>query len=801
VEQKKVKNLKRVFMNFLQLKNSYRVLMNKKGYLLINLIGLGIGIASFLALSLYIYNDLSYNHFNKNISNIYRVREGDMVQTKGLLLPKMLEQIPEIKNGTRIFGWDGFRLSYNETAFPQNIQYVDTGFFSVFSFPFKEGSPATGIHEKYGVVISTDFAKKFFGKESAVGKKLRVKFDNIFLNVNGVVEIPNNSSVKFDIVCSYETGMEISPWIKDVHDWYNTFSETYVVLRDGTKPESIQNKLQNIVHENFVPVGENNTILNLLPFRDYHSKQESNRTLIIILTIIALGILGIAIVNFINLTITSSFSRTKEIGIKKVMGASSGILFRQIMTESLLVSFIALLIGTELMSLILPSFNKLFETHLQVQLSQYKIIIVILVAIWLIVGFTSGLVPSLFWARTKLIQILHGNLFSANTRSSSRNSLVIVQFVIAIILISGTFLIRKQINYMIKKDPKFDKENVIVADLESWQYPDLKLASQKYKFISEELKSSPFVESICFSGNIPGKYDENYNSFYPDGGSDQSVIHLRQANVGRNFFKTYSIKILSGSGFDQQLTSYKDDIVLNESAMKKLGYNEASGQILHASSKTGQKFMIVGEVEDFSYQGAQSEIQPLVHFFQENDDLSNWSYMSVRAKSGSSLKVIDLLKKMWQDREPKSTVKYYFAIDKLNDYYKEYIQINKIIAWFSALAIILSCMGLFALSSYALTRKTKEIGIRRVNGAKILEVMIMLNKNFVKWVVIALVIATPVAWFALHEWLKKFANKTELSWWIFALAGIIALAIALLTVIWQSWSAATRNPVEALRYE
>jgi putative ABC transport system permease protein len=788
-------------MNLLQLKNSYRVLLNKKGYLLINLIGLGIGIASFLVLSLYIYNDLSYNHFNKNLANIYRIREGEMVQTKGLLLPKMLEQIPEIQNGTRIFGWDGFRISYKETAFPQNIQYVDTGFFSVFSFPFIEGSAFTGIHEKYGVVISTEFAKKFFGNEPAIGKKLQVKFDNIFLHVNGVVEIPSNSSVKFDIVSSYETGMEISPWIKEVHDWYNTFSETYVLLRDGTKPESIYSKLHNIVHESFVPVGENKTILNLLPFSDYHATQESNRTLIIILTIIALGILGIAIVNFINLTITSSFSRTREIGIKKVMGASSGMLFRQIMTEALLVSFIALLIGAELMSLILPAFNKLFETHLQVQFSQYKLIIISLLAIWLLVGFASGLIPSLFWARTKLINILHGNLFTANKRSSSRNSLVIVQFVIAIILISGTFLIRKQITYMIQKDPKFDKENVVVVDLDNWQYPDFKLASQKFKFISEELKSNPYVLSLCFSGNIPGSYDQNYNNFYPEGASDQSVINLRQAYVGRNFFKTYNIKILSGSGFDQELISYKDGVVLNESAMKKLGFREATGQILHASSKTGEILKVVGEVEDFSYQGAQNEIQPLVHFFQERDNLTNWRYMSVRAKPGACLKVIDLLKKMWKDTEPKSTVNYFFAIDKINDYYKEYIQINKIIAWFSALAIILSCMGLFALSSYALTRKTKEIGIRKVNGAKILEVMIMLNKDFIKWVVIAFIIATPLAWFALNKWLQNFAYRTELSWWIFGLSGLIAFIIALLTVSMQSWMAATRNPVEALRYE
>ena len=788
-------------MNLLQLKNSFRVLMNKKNYLLLNVIGLGIGIASFLVLSLYIYNDLSYNHFNKNLANTYRVREGDMVWTKGLLLPKMMEQIPEIKNGTRIFTWDGFRVSYKEAAFPQNIQYVDTGFFSVFSFPFKEGSAVTGVHDKYGVVISTEFAEKFFGKEPALGKKLQVKFDNIFLHVNGVVKIPANSSVKFDIVSSYETGIEISPWIKDVHDWYNTFSNTWVVLKDGIKPESIYPKLQNIVHENFIPVGQNNTKLSFLPFRDFHSAQESNQTLIIILTIIALGILGIAIVNFINLTITSSFSRTKEIGIKKVLGATSGILFRQIMTEALLVSFIALLVGTELMSMILPSFNKLFETHLEAGFLQYKLIIPLLFSIWLIVGISSGLIPSLFWAKTKLIQILHGNLFSGNKRSSANNSLVVLQFVIAIILISGTILIRKQINYMIQKDPKFDKENVVVVDLDNWQYPDHKLASQKFKVISEVLKSSPYVESVCFSQNIPGTYNENYNNFYPEGGNVQSVINLRQAYVGRNYFKTYGIKILSGNGFDDDLTSYKDGMVLNESAMKKLGFAEADGQILHVSTATGEKMKVIGAIEDFSYQGAQREMQPLAHFFGGSEDLSSWSYLSVRAKSGASLKVMSMLKDSWQNTEPKSSVNVYFAIDKLNDYYKEYIHINKIIGWFSALAIILSCLGLFALSSYSLTRKTKEIGIRKVTGAKIPEVMIMLNKNFIKWVAVAIVIAAPVAWYALHQWLQNFAYKTELSWWIFVLSGFLAFVIALLTVSLQSWRAATKNPVEALRYE
>jgi putative ABC transport system permease protein len=788
-------------MNLLQLKNSLRFLLKKKNYLLINVFGLGIGIAAFLILFLYVYNDFTYNHFNENLGNIYRVREGKGVQTKGQLLPKMLEQIPEVENGTRIFGWDGFRMSYGETAFPENIHYVDTGFFSVFSFPFVEGPVRGEVQDKYGVVVSRAFAEKYFGNSPAIGKKLQVRFDNIFLHVNGVVDIPVNSSIKFDVVSSYETGEEISPWIKDVHDWYNTFSETYVLLKDGIKPDRIDEKLQDIVSSYFFPVGENKTDLNLLAFRDYHSKQESNHTLMIILSIIALGIIGIAVVNFVNLTITSSLSRTREIGIKKVTGATSRYLFGQMMTETLIVSFIALLVGCMLTVLLLPSFNRLFETHLLFNPAQNGLLVLLLLSVWLVVGILSGLIPSLFWARAKLSESLHGNLFANGKTNASRYSLVVVLFVIAIMLISGTFIVRKQINFMIEKDPKFDKEHVLVAELNSWQYPDQQAASQKFKLIAEELEASPFVESVCFSQNIPGIYSENYNIFYPEGGSEVERIHLRKSYVGKNYFKTYDIKVLDGMGFDQDLSTYKNSMVLNKTAMKKLGYEEVSGQILHESSKTGNPNTLIGMVDDFSYEGAQNAMQPLAHFFTERENFANWDYLSVRAKPGATFQVIELMKEKWQQTNPSESINYFFAEDKLNEQYKEYVKVSRISTWFSVVAIILSCIGLFALSSYAMTRRTKEIGIRKVNGAKVSEVLAMLNKDFVKWVAIAFVIATPIAWFAMNKWLENFAYKTELSWWIFAFAGVLALGIALLTVSWQSWKAATRNPVEALRYE
>ncbi|WP_420603605.1 ABC transporter permease [Flagellimonas sp.] len=778
-----------------------RNVKKNKNIFLIKTIGLGVGIASFLMLSLFVHNDLTYNHFHENLSNIYRVREWESFQTKGPLLPKMLAEIPEVENGTRIFDWEEFRLSYEDVAFAENVRYVDSGFFSMFSFPFTEGSPKNAIKDKYDVVISTDFAQKYFGEESAIGKELQVKFEDTFLTVNGVVDIPKNSSIQFDIIASYETGEELSPWIKDIHDWYNTFSETYVQLADGTTPTSIKPKLQRIVSENYLPVGENETDLNLLPFSEYHSIAESNRTFIVILALIAIGILGIAIVNFINLTITDSLKRTKEIGIKKVHGATEKNLFWQIIVESLLVGLSALVFGIFLLVLLLPSFNNLFETGLQFAPFENSFILYVLLGIWLTIGLFSGIVPPLMWARGKLVDILHGKLSNTNKSQFSRYSSIIVQFAIVIILISGTFLIRKQIDFMVNKDPKFDNENVIITQLQSWQFPDLEITSKNYKRIAEELEASPYVESVSFSGNIPGTYQENYNVFYPQGKSALESIHLRKAYVGENYFKTFGIKLLSGHGFEKGSISHKNAIVLNRDAMNQLGYNDATGQVLNESSTTGNPNKVVGIVDDFSYQGVQRATQPLVHIFYEQEDYTNWGYLSIRAKQGASLRVIEQLKELWGNAFSGIEPNYFFSDTKLNEHYKEYIQINTLIAWFSILAIVLSCIGLFAVASFTMAKRTKEIGIRKVNGATIGQILSLLNIDFARWVGLAFIVAVPLSWYAMHKWLQGFAYKTTISWWIFALGGLTALFIALLTVSWQSFKAAIANPVEALRNE
>lgn len=775
-----------------------RNIKKNKVAFLINIFGLGVGIASFLVLFLYVYNDLSYNHFHENLSNIYRVREGETMQTRGLLLPEILKQIPEIENGTRIFDWGEFRVSYEDKAFLETVHYADTGFFSIFSFPFLENSTRNPIQDKYSVVISKEFAEKYFGNTSALGKQLKIDFDEVYLTVNGVVDIPENSSINFDIITSYETGEEISPWVKDIHDWYNVFSNTYILLKKGTNPQNTEHKLQSIAQKNFLPAGNDKAKLNLLNFETYHSIEESNQMLIIILGIMALSIIGVAVVNFINLTTTNTLSRAKEIGVKRVHGATKYHLFYQVITESSVVSLIALFLAMSLVLILLPTFNLLFETNLNFNPIKNVILIPMLIIIWLVISILSGLIPYVFWAKSKLIQSLRGNLFSKTKVPNSRYSSIIVQFSLAVILISGTLLIRKQISHMMGKDPKFDNENVIVIQLDSWQYKDLDKISKNFQLISDELESNTYVESVSFSQNVPGVYSENYNTFYFEG---DKKLGLRKAYVEKNYFKTFDIKFLSDVGIDKDLISRTNYTVLNKTAMDEFGLFKAERQILREGSESGEVYQIIGFTDDFSYQGAQKEIQPLAHFITEFENLTDWNFLAIRAVKGSSFQVIDLIEKKWQEQLPGSTLNYFFSDEKLNDSYKEYIKMNKLITLFSILAVILSCMGLFALSAYIMARKTKEIGIRKTNGATISQIVIMLNKDFLKWVLIAFVTACPISYYVMTKWLENFAYKTSFSWWIFALSGIIVICVALLTVSWWSIKGANINPVEALREE
>lgn len=782
-----------------------RGIKKNKGTFMVNVLGLGLGIAAFLVLFLYVYNDATYNHFNKNLAQIYRVQEeyegGAGIQTKGLLLPEVLKSVPEVETGTRIFDWDGQRLSVGDKAFFENIDYVDTDFFSIFSFPFVEGSPKAVLDEKFNAVISAQMAQKYFGNQSALGKQFHVGFGDQYLTVAGVVDVPANSSIQFSIMASYETGETLMPWMKDVHDWYNTFSQTYIQLKEGVDPQIAEAKLQPIAQEHFLPEGKAKPHLGLLPFSKFHEIHESNTTLIVILSVVALGILAIALVNFVNLMVTKTLSRTQEVGVKKVYGASKSQLFQQVLTESLATGLFALLFGLLVLLAFLPSFNQLFQVKLQFAPFQNPILLMVLLGIWLLIGVVSGLVPVVLWSKASLVEHLKGKVSASPKAGTARYGSLVLQFMIAMILLVGTFMVRRQVSYMMDKDPMFDKENVVTIQTDYWQYKDLDAASRNLKLLADEMGQMSNVEDVAFSGTVPGLYSENYNTFYPADKDGSGSISLRKAYVGKDFFKTFGIPIRNGNGFTADTTALKGTVILNKKAMDLLGYSEASDQIIREGSPTGEPYRIIGVVDNFAYQGIQRENQPLAHFFYNRGNYADWDYLTIRAKAGALPQVMEQLKNTWQKLLPDATLNTFFADEKLNNSYAEYIRVNQLIGWFSALAILLSCIGLLALSSYTIARRTKEIGIRKVNGATITEVITLLNKDFLKWVGVAFVLAVPLAWYGLHKWMEGFAQKTNLAWWVFALAGGIVVLIALLTVSWESLRAARTNPAKSLRTE
>ncbi|MEM1260628.1 MAG: FtsX-like permease family protein, partial [Bacteroidota bacterium] len=476
---------------------------------------------------------------------------------------------------------------------------------------------------------------------------------------------------------------------------------------------------------------------------------------------------------------------------------------QQIIFESFATGLIALALGVVLFStILLPTFNSLFETHFSAESLNPYVLFGLLFGLWTLTGLLSGSIPSMIWSRSKLIENLQGKISISRKPGFAKHASVIIQFVIAIVLISGTIAVRKQLNFMMDKNPKFDNENVIAVGTNDWQHKDLSAASRKLEVLSKELLDSPFVTSVNFTGSIPGDYHESYNTFYPIGESNMPSINLRKSYVGKDYFKTMGIKVLSGHGFNEEPASLNNTVVLNKEAMDLLGYTYAEGQVLvEGNNKSGTQYRVVGSIEDFSYQGVQRATEPLAHIYSDLENFMDWRYLTVRSEKGASLEVIRLLQEKWKAFFPEVPVDYFFADEKLNLYYREYERVNTLITWFSILAILLSCMGLFALASYTMARRTKEIGIRKVNGATIAQILTLLNKDFIRWVALAFVIAIPISWFAMSQWLQGFAEKTTLSWWVFALAGIGALFIALITVSWQSFKAAIVNPVEVLKDE
>jgi putative ABC transport system permease protein len=790
-----------------------RNLKLNRGYFIINLLGLTIGITAFILIVLWIKAETSYDKFHKNAGNIYRVdyllyEEGILEQHSasgsGAIGKEIKNAFPEVAGYTRFVRTESL-IKYGDKTFKEkNILYAQSSFFDLFSFPLMEGIADSSILAINHAVITEETARKYFGDENPVGKMITVDGISDF-EVAGVVRsIPENSHCKFDILLSYEN------LIKSSRSWDNSWvSErvySYILLKPGTDSKALQAKLPQLP-EAFIGKFMKEAFF-LLEYRlvkltDIHLHSSVSNELevngnyrnVVSLGIIACLVLLIAFINYINLATSRSIERAHEVGVRKISGASYKDLILQFLTESAILNLLALIISLSGVILLLPFFKQVMQSPLRID---YLMVILLFFLLLISGSLFTGLLPAIYISRFAPGLVLKGKTPTGSKWIIGlKNTLVIFQFTISVILIICTITIFRQVNFMRNHDLGFNMDGLVVIDgpriLRANTFESYMNSLESFK---NDIKAISSVSSITASSNVPGTEIKNSRVFGIPVEGRNTEKRIDVYYIDNQFFNTYGLTLLAGDNFASGIEEEFNKIILNESALTYYGFKDAVstvGKILRGGK---QEMIIKAVIKDFNQQSLKELPAPIAFFNQPAN-----VFYTIKGNMTGMRELIPELEKVWNTHYPGNPFNYFFLDDFFNEQYRPDRRFSGLFLACSILAIIIACLGSSGLSAYAITRRTKEVGIRKTNGARIVQVMVLLNKDFAKWVVIAIVIASPVAWIVMNKWLQNYAYRTDISWWIFVVSGVITISIALITVSWQSWRAAKRNPVEALRYE
>lgn len=765
----------------------------------INLWGLVLGFVCVIFIALWTKNELSYDRFHRNSRNIYRVHRFfydsngaenlHLPYIAPVIAPLLKKEFPEIQNIARVYYMDMVFSSAGQKMVENNVCLAEPDVLKIFDF---EGLPLDNnlLTDPFTTIISEDAAYKYFRELDVIGKNLEFKDEKgekYALQITGVFKRwKGNSHFNPDFFISFNTAESF--FGKDeLKDWGSNNYETFALIPN--LPSGFDNKLDQFIDKYF-DYGSSSTKIRLERLTDIHFNWYGSRSYIYILISIALLILIIGSINYMNLNAALYFKRLKEFKIKKIIGAEQKKLTLQLLVESVLFCFVALLVAIYLVSII-SDFIKISDNSLEFKIRENITLIVGFVVLSILTGVFSGIYPVLVLSSFRPGVADTGENFKIR-KTFFRNALVVFQFIVSIVLIISFLLVSRQLNYINNKDLGLDKENIIVI-------PATPLLIDKLDAFRQQLTQNPNILNISASKRVPsdGLMDSNEANIISEGDVTPLGFRLASVRIDQHFIPTYRINLAAGRNFYENISA-DFGYIINESAVKKIGWKtpeEAIGRIIEYG---GWKGNVIGVVKDFNYESLHNQISPVIMYY----DPSDFDLVSIRVAPFEMNQTLTFIEKTWNVYNASD---YPFSFEYLNDrynrLYKSEEKMRTIFSYFMIVAISIAILGMMGLSVFLIERRTKEIGIRKVNGAKVSEILNMLNKDFIKWVIIAFAIALPVAWFGMHRWLENFSYKTELSWWIFALGGIIALGIALFTVILQSWRAATRNPVEALRYE
>lgn len=787
--------------------------MRQKGYAIINILGLAIGFAAFILIFMHIVDELSYDRFHKQADRIYRVSvdgmvAGDILNVAVSAAPTgeaMMRDIPQIINFTRIDQFpQSVHFSFNDkNFFQEGLLFADSTFFDIFTFPLIRGNPENALVKPYSLVLTATLARKYFGDEDPIGQTIMMN-NNVSFTVTGVVEDPpNNSHFTFEALASFSTLMKMNGEEAYEH-WGSLSLYTYVLLARDSDPDEVEKAFPDLYLKYMEDLNEManisfNPYLQPLTSIHLHSnlmaelQTNSDISYVYAFLAIAIFILLIACINFMNLSTARSVKRSKEVGLRKVVGADRGKLIMQFISESMVYSFLALVAGLILVEIALPTFNYLLDKHLTIKLFRMWQPAVLLLILVISVGIIAGSYPAFYLSSFQPIRVLKGYLSQKSGKSQVRNILVVAQFAISIFLIICTALVYNQLSYVSNKKLGFSKEQVLIIPLRGQGLFD------KSETIKNELANLSCVLGVTSSRFVPGR-DMDGSGFVPEGYEENNPIIIFNNQVDFNYLSTMKMNLILGRDFSPEMATDSNSVIINETLLKKLGWDEPLNKTIQGYRQTGPfDLKVIGVVEDFHFRSLHDVIEPSLLFVGRNNN----RFLTVRLAPGNHQESLELIQAKWQELEHSMAFNYYFLEEDFDSLYKAEQRVGELFIYFTLIAIIIACLGLFGLASYNAEQKRKEIGIRKALGSSVQRIVLMLSKQFTKLVVIANIIAWPVAYLFMSEWLGNFAYSIRIldNWWVFFVSALAALFIALLTVTYQAIKAAIINPVEAIKYE
>ncbi len=784
-----------------------RNLLRHKSYSFVNIAGLTIGLTACFLILLYVQDELSYDRFHTNADRIVRVvyeaaatKSGAAV-TSALLAPALEQEFPEIETSVRIHRYYNTILSVDDARYDEShFIFADPDFFRVFSFPLTKGNPETVLRDPFTVVITVSKARKYFGSEDPVGKILTFNNEHDFVITGVMKDTPQNSHLKIDFLASFES-LRSDGQAPGLEMWAYRNYYTYILLREGVSPAALEEKLPAFAESHVPGMDITRSKFTLQPITDIHLRSShigwdisshSDISYVYSFSAIALFIILIACINFMNLSTARSSIRAKEIGLRKVIGANRLHLVKQFIGETILLSIIALMISVVLVELLLPTFNEITGKNISIQYTSNLQFLGGAIVITLLAGLIAGSYPALFLSSFQPVDIMKGTHTGSWRSGSLRKVLVVAQFGISIALIIGALTVYQQLEYMRHKNLGFDKEHVIVVNNQVDQR-----AYERYQLFVNEIEHHSGVVRASGASSVPPTLLGNNIRVHREGTSPEESVFLKLIATDYDYFETLGVDVIDGRIFLREYgADAEESFVISRSAARTLGLDDPVGTRL-LTSYDWLDGTVIGVVNDIHFQSLHSRIEPLLFSMRPH-----WYYrIPVRIRPENIAGTIEFLEEIWNAVAPEWPFQYSFVDESFDNLYSSEQRLGKIIWYFTGLAIFIACLGLFALASFTIERQTKEIGIRKVLGAPVRSIVFQLSKDFSKLVLLANIIAWPVAYYLLSRWLENFAYRIDINFIIFIFAAAGALFIAMVSVGYLAAKASLANPVHSLRSE